>query len=444
MKKLQVHYSGWGRDFQLGTLAEFGRDTLFEFSKDAIAQGLDLSPIQFPLATTGTVIRPTHGGRPTPGFIDDALPDGWGLLLMDRALAAKGLSLTQVTSLDRLAIVGDTAFGALRFEPAAAVELEAQDVAITDLARAVSAVLDGKPSELLPTLLRAGSPQGARPKAAVWYEPSSHRMSTGPFGTAEPWLVKFPAKAEDPEVCDIEKVYALLAHQCGIEMPPTLSFPLENEHSAAFAVKRFDRINGHRVPVQSLAAVLDVDFARTSLDYGDMLLLVKRLTRDQREVEKLFTRCVFNVVFNNRDDHLKNFAVQLSADGHWHLTPAYDLTFSEGPQGQHWSLISGVGRDIRRDHLLALAARADIKKLAAISLIERVLNTVPALPRLASKYRIRKETTSYIAERLRSNAANCNVVPMQPIKMHAAADTVEKLSSIEPTLDESGPEQDPS
>jgi serine/threonine-protein kinase HipA len=42
MKKLSVVYVGWGERFVLGTLADDGRDLLFEYTSEAIKRGLEL------------------------------------------------------------------------------------------------------------------------------------------------------------------------------------------------------------------------------------------------------------------------------------------------------------------------------------------------------------------------------------------------------------------
>ena len=59
------------------------------------------------------------------------------------------------------------------------------------------------------------------------------------------------------------------------------------------------------------------------------------LTRDQRAVEEMFRRMVFNIRALNRDDHLKNHAFLMDRTGSWTLAPAYDLSFSAGPVGEH-------------------------------------------------------------------------------------------------------------
>jgi serine/threonine-protein kinase HipA len=93
MKKLQVIYDGWGERLPLGTLADTGRDILFEYSPQAIERGLQLSPMHQPLPRAGAVAVSFKGEAHSyglPGFIADALPDGWGMLLMDRALRKLG------------------------------------------------------------------------------------------------------------------------------------------------------------------------------------------------------------------------------------------------------------------------------------------------------------------------------------------------------------------
>ncbi len=86
------------------------------------------------------------------------------------------------------------------------------------------------------------------------------------------------------------------------------------------------------------------------------------MTRDAREVLQAFERCVFNVIFNNRDDHSKNFSFLLRKDDRWQFSPAYDLTYSEGPNGEHQMDICGQTRAPARSHLLQLADKTGVAK----------------------------------------------------------------------------------
>ena len=310
MKKIAVFFCGWGQKWQLGTLADNGRDLLFEYSAAAIAKNIDFSPRQLKLRNQAYADFPAHQFR-LPGLVADALPDGWGLRLMDQVLARLGFLPHNISPLDRLAFLGDRAMGALVFEPAADIALPAEDVALLTLAREVRAGIEDRDVAALTQLaVVGGSPHGARPKALVQYDAGSGHISTLPSAAGTPWMVKFPARGEHKEVCAIEELYARLARDCGLDMPRTARFDLGRD-LAAFAIERFDRQAGMRVPVHTLAGALHADFRIPSVSYQTLLRNTRAMTHSEREVEKAYERCVFNVIFNNRDDHAKNFSYRM-------------------------------------------------------------------------------------------------------------------------------------
>lgn len=388
MKTLMVHYCGWGEDWPLGRLADDGTTLLFEYSAEARAQQLELSPRHLKLGALAYGNFPTHQLR-LPGLIADALPDGWGLMLMDRVFKQRGIA---PGPLDRLAFIGERALGALRFIPADPPTLPQVDLELATLAREAQRVLDGAATEvLLQLVITGGSPHGARPKALVQYAPATQQVSTLAHAAGEPWLVKFQAQHEHKEVCAIEQLYAQLARACGIDMPDSAYFDL-GPKLAAFGVARFDREAGLRVPIHSLAGLLHADFRVPSLGYTEFLRATKFLTRDDREVEKAYARAVFNVVFHNRDDHSKNFAWRLAQDRRWRLAPAFDLTYCEGPAGQHQSDVCGEGRHVTREHLLRLAREGGVDRASATGIIDRVLEQAGHFSVLASAHPIRRGT----------------------------------------------------
>ena len=61
MKKVQVRYEGWGENWLLGTLADDGHHLLFEYSPQALAEGLDLVAL-----------------RPRPMALSHAMLNGFG------------------------------------------------------------------------------------------------------------------------------------------------------------------------------------------------------------------------------------------------------------------------------------------------------------------------------------------------------------------------------
>lgn len=402
MKRLTVLYCGWGERWPLATLADDGTRLLFEYTDEALRQRLELSPRMLKLQSAAYGNFPDYLMR-LPGLVADCLPDGWGLLLMDRAF--RKLGMKQVSPLDRLAFIGDKAMGALAFEPANEDALPDEDVNLLELARSVRTVLDGKDVDVLRRLiLLGGSPHGARPKALVHYDPATGAMRTHGDGAGEPWLVKFPAREEHKDACALEHAYAACAADCQLEMPATAYFDLGRQY-AAFGVKRFDRQAGMRVPMHTLAGLLHADFRLPAVDYGTFLRATRFLTRDEREVEKAYRRAVFNVVFNNRDDHAKNFAYCLDERRRWKLAPAYDLTFNAGPGGEHQMDVCGEGRAPGKADLLKLAVEAEVPRENAGVVIDRITAVAASLKARLADYPIRKLRQREVVASVEANLA---------------------------------------
>ncbi|OJA55144.1 type II toxin-antitoxin system HipA family toxin [Burkholderia ubonensis] len=378
LEQVDVYYNGWGEHWRWGTLvsttAITGRPLIvFEYSDEARDRGLELSSYTLPL--NGPKLRrnfPPHQ-LALPGPVYDSLPDGWGMLLMDRLFKRRGLNPARIGPLERLAYIGNNAMGALSFEPVAPEgQAPEEDIPLDRLATEVREVLQGEGGEFLQTLLRVGgSPQGAKPKVLVYRDPRTGAFTTAAMPGFEAWLIKFPAKEEHAEVCAIEMVYAECLRMCGIQTPDTLHFSLPNG-LAAFATRRFDRHDGLRVPMQSLAAFTGADYKTAgTLDYVNFLRATQICTNDLREKALAYERAVFNVTFNNRDDHPKNFAYVMSPSGEWKLAPAYDVTFCEGPGGYHQMDVMGEALAIDRKAMLSLADEAEISADVAGGIIDR-------------------------------------------------------------------------
>lgn len=431
MKRLDVLYAGLGEPFTIGQLLDTGREIVFEYSAQALQRGLNFSPLRMPLPLKGATSTPYRGERAfhgLPGFVADALPDGWGMLLMDRALRQAGRKPAEVSVLERLAIVGHNAMGALAFEPAQEgfevhERLELKQIAkhVAELSQADAQTESAADSELLRYLGLGGSPQGARPKVLVQFNPRSGTLASGlPLtGAARSWLIKFPAQGEHKEVCALEELYARIARKLGHDMPPTKYFDLGPKF-AAFGVERFDRVvtphaergqphTEQRIHISSASAMLHADHRLPSLDYETLGQATLRLTGDRREVNKLFARCVLNVLLHNRDDHAKNFAFQLGTDGLWKLTPVFDLTHSDGPGGEHATSVMGQGKDITAKHLLELgkAIGVDSKTIAAelMNSVTKVHKCIKNIAKLSQDLPIRKNTLAAVLKTIETQAS---------------------------------------
>lgn len=417
MNSIEVFYEGWGERWLWGTLvsttALTGRPVIvFEYSPSAREKGLELARYTLPLS--GPNLRrefPQHQ-LGLPGPVYDSLPDGWGMLLMDRLFRKRGLSSARIGPLERLTYIGSNAMGAMSYMPASPDVLSVQDnIPISQLAAEVQEVLKGEGGEFLNRLLlMGGSPQGARPKALLYRHSGTGEFTTIPAQGLEPWLIKFPARQEHPEVCAVEMIYAQCLRECGIDTPETEYFELPGEQ-AAFATRRFDRERGMKVPMQSLAAFTGANYqVPGSMDYASFLRATQLCTNDVREKRRAFERVVFNVIFNNRDDHPKNFAYLMSVNGNWSLAPAFDITFCDGPGGYHQMDVMGEALTIERKHLMNLGIReAELDENQVNEVIDRIASVATTFSDKCHEHlpgKVTRDTMSYIQTRIDENISS--------------------------------------
>jgi serine/threonine-protein kinase HipA len=124
----------------------------------------------------------------------------------------------------------------------------------------------------------------------------------------------------------------------------------------------------------------------------------------------MFRRCVFNVVFHNRDDHSKNLSFRMQKSGGWRVAPGYDLTFNEGPGGYHQMDVCGEALCVERAHLLDLASKAGLKKSAAVAVIDHVCAAAEHFPEAVCNMPIRLSTWSHISRKI---VRSCELVGMR-------------------------------
>ena len=126
----------------------------------------------------------------------------------------------------------------------------------------------------------------------------------------------------------IEYLYSKVAVKCGIKMTSTYLFEdtLGFKH---FAIERFDITdNNTRLHTHTLSGLLHLEKS-TPIDYKNILALAKQqLMVPQEDLEEIYRRMVFNYIYNNNDDHMKNTTFLMNKEGKWRLSPAYDLTYN--------------------------------------------------------------------------------------------------------------------
>jgi len=363
MSELSVFYHGQSKRPQLvGQLASFKKKIYFEYDTAFLNSGLELSPYLLPLKQGAQAPQGSNPWNGLFGVFNDSLPDGWGLLLMDRHLQSLGVDIKYLSPLDRLAYIGDRAMGALSYKPSRSMSRQGFPIDLTELSASAVSIYEGHHSECLSEMAQiGGSPGGARPKVLVHVK-ADHLISGDqhvPEGY-EAWVVKFYAGNDAEDSGRREYAYSLMAKEAGIIMPETRLFEAENGH-AWFAIKRFDRKGSQRVHMHTLGGLIDADFRLPSLDYTEVLKVTQALTNHAKDVEQAFMVMVFNVLAKNRDDHSKNFSYLMDHEGVWRLAPAYDLTYSTGINGEHTTSVAGEGRAPSKVDMLKVGQSVGLK-----------------------------------------------------------------------------------
>ncbi|KPJ91625.1 MAG: toxin HipA, partial [Gammaproteobacteria bacterium SG8_15] len=233
---------------------------VFEYDPEFLKKGLDVSPVHMSLeaAQKGDGIfsfpalnKDTFLGL--PGMLADALPDKFGNSIIDTWLARQGRDGASFSPVERLCYTGKRGIGALEFSPAT---IDKYDASVSEKENA-DAIMD---------ILRVGtSAGGARPKAVIAMDANGNVRSgqtEAPAGY-DYWILKFDG-VTDLELGEpkgfgrIEYAYYLMAQAAGIQMSECRL--LEEHGRAHFMTKRFDRVNGNKLHMQSLCGIAHYDF----------------------------------------------------------------------------------------------------------------------------------------------------------------------------------------
>ena len=369
VKKIIVSIQFSKNEIELGELVSEGRDIYFKYYTDFINKGIEISPLKLKL-NTGINKADTIPFDGLFGVFADSLPDGWGKLLLDRALTAKGIDISNMTMLDRLAFVGSKGMGALIYKPEIDDGIHKQfEFELDNIAKATHQIISGTSIEILDELyILGGSSGGARPKILVGYNTKTKHIIGAekdlPIGY-EHWIIKFPSSSDKADIANIEYAYYKMAVDAGIEMSECKLFKGKSGQ-VYFGTKRFDRSGNNRLHMHSAAGIMHDNFRLSNLDYGHIMDCAFRLERDVNAYEKILRLAAFNVFAHNRDDHSKNFSFLMNENGKWKVSPAYDLTFSSSGHGMHSTMINGESANPTKQHLMELANYFKIKNASRI------------------------------------------------------------------------------
>ncbi|WP_448218568.1 type II toxin-antitoxin system HipA family toxin [Endozoicomonas sp. 2B-B] len=413
VRKLSVHrrFSD-GTKHKVGELAQNQQGIFFQYDESYLSRFHSLSPFTLPFeATLSRGPRQPHQGL--QGVFADSLPDGWGLLLMDRAFRQQGILPHQVTPMDRLAFIGERGMGSLSYTPAMDHATE-NDHSLSDIAllgQEAQQVFEGETEDILPVLAQAGGSGGARPKVSVWLDSDNARyVSIKPQSHLTPWLVKFTAKSlplgHEESLC--EALWLTLAKRAGLTTPQWhLIHDTGNSGAKAWlALKRFDCSDhpsqqGH-FHMQTLCGLMDADFRQPSMDYEDLLKVSQILCQNPAVAQEQFARAIFNLFAMNQDDHTKNWSFLMDDHGRWSLAPFYDVTFSPTPYNNHMTAYMGYGSQPPLEVIQKLASQANFANWnQARRVIEQVVESVHSWSDQAGLFDIKADTQKLIGKQLR-------------------------------------------
>lgn len=380
----------------------------FEYDPDFVKSGIQPSPILMPtregrVYSFGELNQETFKGL--PGMLADSLPDTYGRALFDKWLALTGRTSGNV--IESLCFMGKRCMGALEFEPAIEgafrneqkIELDSMvSVAREALTQKDSfqANLSDDRKAAIAEILRLGtSAGGQRAKAIIAYNKATGEVRSGQVDAPEGfdyYLIKLDGVSATAGFKDTENFgrleysFAKLVRACGIDM--TECSLIEENGRAHFLTKRFDRVNGEKVHMQTLCGIAHYDYRLLrGYSYEQAFNVMRGMRLSYQEAQEMFRRVVFNVVVRNQDDHTKNISFLMNKQGKWRLSPAYDMGYAYNPNGAwtsaHQMSINGKFDEITRVDLLELAARNNIRNASLI--IDEVCAACAGWPQIAKE-----------------------------------------------------------
>ncbi len=400
---LNVKYCGGRQPVPMGRLALVNRKFYFEYDSNFLELGLELSPFKLPLKP-GVLTCEDRIFEGLFGMFNDSLPDGWGRLLLDRKLMNEGVNPNMLTPIDRLMYVGKRGMGALQYEPeflGSSVENKPIDLDLF-ADEVIQFQLHDQDQFIDDLILMNGSSAGARPKALISIDSNTSSVQitdNDPSHLHDDWIVKLRSSSDPQDIGPIEYAYHLMAKNAGLILPKARLFK-SKKCQGYFGVKRFDRTIDTLVHAHTLSGLLHADHRVPSLDYEAVMKVTHILTKDVGESEKQFRNVVFNVFAYNRDDHAKNFSFLMDERGQWSVSPAYDLTFSSGPGGEHSTTVLGNGRNPGTSDLLKLAKVAEIDEQKALMIIHQVKDAISKWRQWAEEAQVSKQSLKNIHKQL--------------------------------------------
>lgn len=401
----------------------------FEYDSDFLKSGIEISPIMMPLSNI-VYEFPSLSGEPffgMPGLVVDSLPDTFGNKVIEQWLASQGKSIRDFTAIDRLCYTGKRGMGALEYVPASSELSDInENINVSEMVKFASNVLNKRESITLNAqealtysqLVQVGSSVGgARAKALIAWNAKTNEIKSGQLNLDKDydyWLMKFDNVLKNgdhgledvPEYTLIEYAYYKMALDAGIQMNECRIYSNNGENH--FMTKRFDRVDGKKIHMQSLGAMAHISYKEPRICSYEMAAgYMRDMKLPMIDIEQFYSRMVFNCVAVNQDDHVKNISFLMDRSGKWRLSPAYDVTYSYDITNKwlsaHQMTVNGKKREIHLSDLLEVGKKMGIKRKKCMDIISKVSLVVSNFEKYADEVNIREKTYIEISKVLNEN-----------------------------------------
>lgn len=401
---------------KIGTILLKDGIVYFEYDKEFKSSNLEISPLKLPLSLNGVYTNnDDRYFEGLAGVFHDTLPDKFGTKVIERYFESKGISPHELTIIQKLMFVGDKSIGAITYKPVAH-KIEEKINELIDLQifyENAKKIISGDAIEVVDEMLSfmdsAASAGGARAKAIVGYNSNTKEIISGVKRELkkdfEHYLIKFDMAKDDGSSSDytkLEYLYMDMARQVGIDVPKIEL--LNHGNLSHYLIKRFDRVDNQALHLHSVAGLTHTNFnIPMHYAYDELLRLTRYLTGSQQAVNEQFKRMIFNLVGRNQDDHAKNFAFTMDKDGVWNLSPAYDITYSNGVgyTKNHQLSLNGKTNNFILNDILQLAKKHSIKDNIAKEYLGQVIEIFSKFKNKAKELDVKEQTVDRIYNELR-------------------------------------------
>ena len=404
---------------KIGTILLKDGIVYFEYDKEFKTSNLEISPLKLPLSLNGVYTNnEDRYFEGLAGVFHDTLPDKFGTKVIERYFESKNIPPHELTVIQKLMFVGDKSIGAITYKPVAhKIEEEKNNelIELQNFYENAKKIISGDAIEVVDEMLNfmdsAASAGGARAKAIIGYNCKTQELISGVKRELKKdfdhYLIKFDIQKNDGRSSDytkLEYIYMNMAKEVGIDVPKIEL--LTHGNLAHYLIKRFDRVNSEALHLHSVAGLTHTNFnIPMHYSYDELLRLTRYLTGSQQDVNEQFKRMIFNIVGRNQDDHAKNFAFMMNKNGIWNLSPAFDITYSNGTgyTKNHQLSLNGKTNNFTLNDILQLAKKHSIKENIAKEYLEQIVEVFSKFKKKAKEIDVREQTLSRIYNELRLN-----------------------------------------